>query len=43
MYLGAAVEGHTSFNHSADVMFDEAAMSIGCAYLISAATDTTAG
>lgn len=41
MYLGAAVEGHTSFNHSADVMFDEAAMPIGCAYLISAATDTT--
>lgn len=38
MYLGANVDGCTSFNHSSDVVFDEAAMKAGCAYLISAAT-----
>ena len=31
VYLGAQVVGHTSFNHSDDVMFDESAMSVGLA------------
>ncbi len=38
MYLGAQVDGCTSFNHSADVLFDESAMTVGCAYLLTAAT-----
>ena len=38
MYLGAQVDGCTSFNHSADVLFDEQAMTAGCAYLLEAAT-----
>lgn len=38
-YLGAKVEGGTSFNHSADVVFDESAMVDGCAFLIALGTD----
>lgn len=37
-YLGAAVPGHSAFNHSAEVVFDEAAMTAGCAFHIAAAT-----
>lgn len=36
-YLGAAVPGHDAFNHSAEVVFDEEAMTGGCAFLIAAA------
>jgi len=38
-YLGAKVDGHTAFNHSAEVVFDESAMVDGCAFLIALATD----
>lgn len=43
MYLGANVDGCTSFNHSSDVLFDEEALQAGCAYLIAAATVDPAG
>jgi amidohydrolase len=34
-YLGASSPGFNAFNHSPEVMFDEGAMKIGCAYLYS--------
>lgn len=37
LYLGAAVDGATAFNHSADVAFDEQAMVAGCAFHLAAA------
>jgi len=37
VYLGANVPGHNSFNHSADVMFDESVMATGTALLLMAA------
>jgi hippurate hydrolase len=37
VYLGANVEGHSSFNHSADVVFDESAMVTGAALHMMAA------
>jgi amidohydrolase len=38
MYLGAAVPGHTSFNHADDVVFDEEALTVGCAFHVGVAT-----
>jgi amidohydrolase len=38
-YLGAKVPGFDAFNHSAEVMFDEAVMVQGCAFHIAVATD----
>jgi hippurate hydrolase len=37
-YLGASSPGFNAFNHSPEVMFDESAMKIGCAYLCSLTT-----
>jgi amidohydrolase len=37
VYLGANVPGHTSFNHSADVVFDEDVLATGAALLLLAA------
>jgi amidohydrolase len=37
VYLGANVPGHTSFNHSDDVVFDESVMVTGAALLLMAA------
>ena len=37
IFLGASSPGFNAFNHSPDVMFDESAMKIGCAYLCSLA------
>ena len=37
VYLGAQVPGHTSFNHSDDVVYDEAVLSTGATMLLEAA------
>lgn len=34
LYLGAAVPGASAFNHAPEVLFDETAMSAGCAVLL---------
>jgi hippurate hydrolase len=41
VYLGANVPGHTSFNHSDDVVFDESVMVTGAALLLMAADGFT--
>ena len=37
VYLGANVAGHTAFNHSADVVFDEDVLATGAALMLAAA------
>lgn len=37
LYLGASLDGFPAFNHSPDAMFDESAMTAGCAFLIALA------